>query len=414
MKVVIVANAYPPHVVGGAELVAAYLAEGLAQRGDEVTVVSTCSAAEGSTEEMLNGVHVLRFFPRNLWWNLERFAAGDRRSLPARLAWNLRDSWNPDSAGKFAAVLARVRPDIVHTHNLKGLSPSLWREAARLRIPIVHTTHDYWLLCARGTMLRRDGGACTRRCLSCEAYGRWYAACARPIDVLCSPSRFVLERHLAHGFGQGRRTEVIANGIPLAPRPRPTRSADAPLRVLYIGQLRREKGVQVLLAALPLLRGDVVIDIAGSGELEAEVTAAAARHTRLRVHGYVTGPAKAALLAAADVLAFPSIWSENAPIAIVEALLHGMPVVGSDLGAIPEFVQPRGADANGLLFPMGDAAGLAAALDRLAANRALLAALSAGASRQAPRYTAGTMVQSYRRLYATLAHAGAEAVEKVA
>lgn len=92
MRVLQVTNLYPPYVAGGAELVVAGLAQGLAAAGDEVSVVSTCGPDQPQQETARNGVRVIRFFPKNLWWNFERFNPGDRRSVAARLLWNARDA----------------------------------------------------------------------------------------------------------------------------------------------------------------------------------------------------------------------------------------------------------------------------------------------------------------------------------
>src|ERR1035437_8115881 len=211
LRVVLVSNFYPPHVVGGAEIVAAQLARELVATGVDVSVVTTCGPQDGMREEVLDGVHVVRFFPRNLWWNFARFQAGDARSLPAKLVWNLRDGWNRDAARKFGAVLDAVAPDVVHTHNLKGLSPSVWAEARRSGLPVVHTMHDYYLLCGRGTMLRRDGTPCGQRCLGCLGYRAWYKPKAALVDLLCSPSRHLLDVHLHAGVTGRLGQHVVRN-----------------------------------------------------------------------------------------------------------------------------------------------------------------------------------------------------------
>ncbi|HEX3995559.1 MAG TPA: glycosyltransferase, partial [Acetobacteraceae bacterium] len=73
MHIVMVNNIYPPIMAGGAELVVADLCEGLVERGHQVTVVSTCSPEmEPYPVETRNGVKVIRFFPRNLYWNFTR------------------------------------------------------------------------------------------------------------------------------------------------------------------------------------------------------------------------------------------------------------------------------------------------------------------------------------------------------
>ena len=78
--------------------------------------------------------------------------------------------------------------------------------------------------------------------------------------------------------------------------------------------------------------------------------------------GYVTGEAKQALLKQADYLLVPSLWYENAPVAVIEAAAHGVAVIASRIGGLPEFVREG---RTGLLFEPGDAAGLAAIMHGL-------------------------------------------------
>jgi glycosyltransferase involved in cell wall biosynthesis len=139
MHIVMVNNIYPPIMAGGAELVVADLCEGLVERGHQVTVVSTCSPEmEPYPVETRNGVNVIRFFPRNLYWNFTR------QHEPAwrRAIWHLRDAWNRDAARRLRTVLQAAPVDIVHTHLLDGLSASVWHRARQAGIPVVHTAHD--------------------------------------------------------------------------------------------------------------------------------------------------------------------------------------------------------------------------------------------------------------------------------
>ena len=395
LRVVIVSNFYPPYVVGGAELVGAYLARELAATGVDVTVVTTCGPQEGMREEVQDGVHVVRFFPQNLWWNYARFQAGDARSLPARLVWNLRDAWNRDAARKFGAVLDSVAPDLVHTHNIKGLSPSVWSAARRRGLPVVHTMHDYYLLCARGTMLGRGGTPCGQACLGCLAYRQWYGLKAAAVDVLCSPSRHLMAVHQRAGLSARLGARVVRNGLPRPAKVRPP-GGEGPTRLLFIGQLRHEKGVHVLLEAMRRVRRPVELHIAGRGALTETVRQAAAADPRLRYHGFLAGEAKQHAIDCSDAVLFPSTWAENAPLAISEAFLNGRPVIGSDFGAIPEFVSHGG---NGLLFEMGNATALAAVIDRFAADPPLRVALAEGATESAAAFTAQAMTAAYRGVY---------------
>lgn len=400
LRVVIVSNFYPPYVVGGAELVAAHLARELATTGVDVTVVTTCGPQEGMREEVQDGVHVVRFFPRNLWWNYARFQSGDARSVSAKLVWNLRDAWNRDAARKFGAVLDQLAPDLVHTHNLKGLSPSIWAEARRRGLPVVHTMHDYYLLCGRGSMLHRDGTPCRQKCLGCLVYRQWYKPKAAAIDLLCSPSRHLLDVHVRAGVTGRLGHQVVRNGLPRPPAdaaaPLVTGDEAEPLRLLFLGQLRREKGVHVLLEAMRKVRRPVRVHIGGRGAMTEAVRQAAAQDPRLVFNGFLAGDEKQRALSDCDGVLFPSTWAENAPLAISEAFLNGKPVIASRYGAIPEFVSHGG---NGLLFDMGNATALAAAIDRFASDPALRASLSVGAAESASAFTAQAMTAAYRGLY---------------
>ncbi len=111
MRVLMVNNIYPPIMAGGAELVVADLCEGLVRRGHRVTAVSTCGPEmEPYPEETRNGVTVIRFFPRNVYWNFER----DGQPKLRRAMWHLRDAWNHDAAKRFRAVLDTSPPTIIH------------------------------------------------------------------------------------------------------------------------------------------------------------------------------------------------------------------------------------------------------------------------------------------------------------
>ena len=82
----------------------------------------------------------------------------EKPALLDRLKWHLGDTWNRKAARRFGRILDIEKPDVVHTNNLTGFSVSLWSEANRRNIRIVHTLRDYSLTCKRST---RPGGICT-------------------------------------------------------------------------------------------------------------------------------------------------------------------------------------------------------------------------------------------------------------
>ena len=397
MHVLIVNNIYPPIVAGGAELIVSYLAEGLVERGHRVTVVSTCAREmEPYPVETRNGVEVIRFFPPNLYWSFSR----DRRRGIKKWLWHMRDAWNRRAGEKFHAILERARPDVVHTHLIDGMSAAIWGIAGESGIPVIHTAHDYHLMCPRAFMLTGDWKLCTRPTAKCRLYRNWHLSTARHVDLFASPSRFLLDLHGQAGLPVARRV-VVPNGIPQPDgidMVRRLRGSDARTRFLMLSRLTTEKGVDVVIEAMARLPKDADIEvvIAGTGPLEARVREAARRDPRLAFLGYVSGQSKLEALAQAQYLLLPSLWYENAPVTIVEAAAYGLGIVGSDIGAIPEFIEDGG---TGLLFPAGDASALAQTMLRLTLNPGLLPDLDNRSRIQARRFTVERMIDAYEAHY---------------
>jgi glycosyltransferase involved in cell wall biosynthesis len=397
MHVLVANNIYPPIMAGGAELIVAWLSEGLVQRGHQVTVVSTCGPEmQPYPVDSRNGVTVIRFFPRNVYWNFAR--GGQKRHR--RLFWHLRDAWNRDAGRQFQAILSKGPPDVVHTHLIDGLSATIWRRARHAGVPIIHTAHDYHLLCPRAFLLTRDWQICRHPGLACRAYRAWHLRTAADVDCFVSPSHFLLEQHRNAGIAI-RRTAVIRNGIPM-PSWTP-RIGEPPVRrrFLLLTRLTIDKGVRVVVQAVAALPRslDFELVIAGRGPLEQDVRQAAANDPRIRFVGYVTGEVKQALLASAHHLLVPSLWYENAPVAVIEAAAYGLGVIASRIGGLPELVREG---RTGLLFEPGDAAGLAATMQGLLDGRLVLHDLTRESRALADEHTVERMVDAYLGQYVDL------------
>lgn len=396
MHVLMVNNLYPPIMAGGAELVVAYLSEGLVARGHRVTVVSTCGPEmEPYAPEQRNGVDVIRFFPRNVYWSFVR----DGQPRHRRMMWHLRDAWNRAAGAQFRGIIEAVRPDILHTHVIDGFSASIWRRAHDAGLPVLHTAHDYHLLCPRAFLLTRDWRICANPGVFCRAYRTWHVKTADEVDLFVSPSQFLLERHLEAGMAVPN-TAIVRNGVPL-----PSISGRAPhsgpLRLLLMCRLTPEKGVSVVFDAIARLPHHTAIEltIAGRGPLEAVVRDFAAVDPRVRFVGFVAGEAKQELLTHADYLLIPSLWYENAPIAVIEAAAYGIGVIGSRIGGIPELVDEG---RTGFLFEPGDAIALADLMLRLSYGELALRDFDTAAHDVAERHTVSRMVDGYLDHYTSL------------
>lgn len=365
--VMITNNIYPPFMAGGAELIVAYLAEELARRGKRVTVVSTCAPEmEPYPVEHKNGVEILRFFPKNLYWHWAR------KPHPAyvKALWHLRDAWNTDTGRRFRAILSDHKPEIVHSHLLDGMSALIWKRAQEAGAGVVHTAHDYHLMCPRSVMLSKSMKICTQPSLGCRAFRHWHLGTTKYLDVFCSPSQFLINKHLEAGV-RAKRTAVVRNGIPLPAQETKIITPGSPCRFLFPARHTVEKGCLVLLEAIRRLPKDLNVEImiAGKGPLEDTFKTAASTDPRIRMLGYISAETKTAAFREADCILVPSLWYENAPVVIVEAAAYGLGVIGSDIGALPEFIKH---EKTGLLFEPGNPDALAAAMTRMARERATL------------------------------------------
>ena len=347
---------FPPFAIGGAEQIAAGLARALVRLGHEVNVIST---GERSGTDDWEGIRVWRVAPWNLYW---RFA--QEREQPGRLtraAWHAVDLWNPSVFRSVGQVLDRVRPEVVNTHNIDGFSPAVWQAARKHTSAIVHTLHDYHLVCPRATMRRADGTVCERLCGLCGIYARYHRLFQRYVRTLIAPSRAIAEMHQQSGW-RGPVVVVVRNGVDVPPVQLPRAPTGGPLRVVFLSRMEREKGCETLLSAMPRCR-DIEFHVAGRGPYEERFSELADKTANVVWHGFVTGDEKHDLLLNADVFLQLSECRENAPLGLIEARRYGLYLVGTAIGGIPEQIEiPR----TGRLIPVRDPEKLCGTLQELA------------------------------------------------
>jgi glycosyltransferase involved in cell wall biosynthesis len=294
---------------------------------------------------------------------------GQKVRLAAETVWS----------GRAARVVSRrlaARPaDIVHVHNtFPLLSPSIYGAARSSGAAVVQTIHNYRSVCPAATLFR-DGQPCedcvgrlvpwpsvvhgcyrgssiqtlpvaamlTRQ----NVTGSW-----RQVDALIALTEFAAAK-LAEGGLPADRLHVKANFVWPDPGPR----SGAGDGYVIVGRLSSEKGIDTVVAAVPMLPPGVVVRLVGDGPEGQRVAAAADRLAALQPMGRLEPPEVQTELRRSRALIFPSLVYEGMPMAILEAFASGVPVIAARRGAAAALVEHG---VTGLLFEPGDPAGLAA------------------------------------------------------
>lgn len=374
MNILFISSLYTPHVGGGAEIILQRTAEGLAKRGCRVSVLVTGPDA-GLGDESLNRVRVYRAGLHNFYWHY----TDQRHGRLLRLAWHLRDRYNPAMRSYVRQVIAQEKPDLVVCHNLTGWSVSAWDEITAAGLPIVQVLHDFYLLCPASTMFKA-GHACQRQCGRCARFRQGHGQRSAQVASVVGVSRFMLDTLQAQGYFRGAHSAVVYNASPFTPPPLksvgalPGQVNKTPLRFGYMGTLSEPKGLRWLIEQFQQLPFDATLQIAGNGLTEDDARfKAMVRSPRIRFVGYQT---PRAFYSQIDVAIVPSLWNEPFGMVAVEACAHGVPVIASRMGGLPEIIQDG---FNGLLCSPDDPDALGVAMLKLHQQPALLARLAAQA-----------------------------------
>jgi len=422
LKALIAVHHFPPEHIGGSEWQAYRIASGLRQRGHEARVIcvgsNTCGQAGqlAYTDHLYDGVMV-----RRLYFNLPL--------APDPFRWSFR---NPLVEQHLLSYLQMFQPDVLHLISGYLMSGSAITAAKSLDVSVVLMPMDFWFLCPRVTLLKRDGLVCSvpddpLDCALCLCQDkrryRWIAkvtggvsnrllrqiwgsrillggmgkedllAALRErraylqdvfgsVELLVSNSQFLKEMLAAHGF-RAERFLQLRQGVDIERWTGSGTKKPSPyLRVGYIGQIARHKGVDVLVRAFRWLRAKesppcLVLygDAKQFPSFTQHLQGLIGRDERITLGGTFPNERVLEIHSRLDVLVVPSIWYENSPNVILEAFAAGTPVIASDHGGLAELVQH---EVNGLLFRVGDAEDLAHQLQRVVDRPDLLEYLKRG------------------------------------
>lgn len=382
---------YPPHHLGGYELLWRSAMAHLRAEGHQARVLTTGFRTDSKEPDEPETFRELRWYWRDHEW--------------PEMGWRERISLERHNASVLEHHLEEFRPDVLGWWAMGGMSLGLIERVRRAGIPAVAVVIDDWLLYAprmdrwTGEFRRRPRRAAVVQLLTRLPARVDLEGAARFVLV----SETVRERARLGGFGLAGSTIARAGVEQAFIDPR----AEAPWgwRLLYVGRIDERKGVRDTVAALAALPREATLTIAGGGdEQELARLRESARDLGIadRVHilGMVSRDELPETYAAADVVLFPVHWEEPWGLVPLEAMGLGRPVIATGRGGSGEYLRDG---ENSLLVPVGDAAEIAAAVRRLADSPQLRAQLREGGLATTRRYTEAAFNEAILQAFFTAA-----------
>ena len=312
----------------------------------------------------------------------------DFKMTPAQKAAYALDSiYHLEARRNLERLIKDERPDMALFLNAVYFSDSIIDACRAHNVPIIWRMSDFHKVCAN-YLLYRDGRIC-EECLDhglsrairnrCGGYqrslgaalvkvaGMWLSRARRlydHVDYFVTPSAFTREKMIKGGF---KPEKIIHIPTFIALPEQVQRSGPVKQRILYVGRISHEKGLDTLLDAFGLLRdGDATLSVVGddSSPYALQLKQEIPEHLKKRIifHGFLGREQVAELFLNSSLFVVPSVWYENQPNVVLEGMAHECPIIVSRTGSLEELVQHG---ETGFLFEPGNANDLAAKMEEM-------------------------------------------------
>lgn len=288
-----------------------------------------------------------------------------------KLLYPFKILYSSEARSKIRVVLENFVPDVVHLNNINfQITPSIiyevrkWEKKTKHSVKIVYTAHDPQWVCPNHMMMvpstkelcfkckGGNYGECTKnRCIhnslvksilgTIEGYIYKIFRTYKKVDTIICPSHF-MKNTLSNNKDITERLVVLHNYCDT----KEISTIEKKEYVLFFGRYSEEKGIDVLINACKQLP-EVDFIFAGDGPLKEEVE----KIENIKNVGFLSGKELRLMIAQAKFAVIPSIWYENCPFTVIEALKLGTPVIGSNIGGIPELIDEG---RTGELFEAGN------------------------------------------------------------
>jgi len=278
----------------------------------------------------------------------------------------MRPFGDKETKTKFTKLLDDFKPDIVHLNNIHTqISPIIAELAHNRGIKVAWTLHDHKLICPSYLCLNIKGEICEKcfggkknyctanRCIKNKLLHSFVAQkeaekwnrerLEKCTDVFICPSNFLKQRMIQGEFSENK-LKVLHNFVDIS---EPCKSNSSNY-YLYVGRLSREKGVSTLCSVASKL--PYKLKIIGSGQIEKELREKYKDYEQIKFLGRKSHNEVLEIMANAKFMICPSECYENNPLAVMESLSLNVPVLGANIGGIPELIEQG---VNGELFDSG-------------------------------------------------------------
>ncbi len=376
MRILLLSNLYPPHVLGGAEILARDYVINLEELGHEVVVLTSsyglpAAQQDGNIWRTLHYAPAAHFDPnRRLWQQLNL--------LPDYY----QSFHNAANVKELQRVITATKPDVLYVWEITGIGlNSMLKALMAVNLPVVFHLGNYWLHYALSPQTEQT--RLHTRWLKKMLIGR---VPSLTYTSLIAVSQAVKQEYAEAGC-DAERIEVIYNGIDArflnTPHNENENSHDTSepkaknIQLIYVGRLHMEKGVMMILQALDILvkeqnRYHFHLNIFGDGDevyiRELEAFLQQKRPVQcVTFHGKVPQDELIKHYDRSDIMLVPSIWKEPFGLVVAEAMARGLPIIASNLGGPSEIVTH---DVDGLLIEPGKVQALVAAILQLSADPA--------------------------------------------
>lgn len=296
-------------------------------------------------------------------------------SVLSKLTYPIKTIYSSEARKKLRLVLDDFQPDVCHINNFNyQLTPSIileivkWRKQTGRKCRVVFTAHDYQLVCPNhmcnnpntgenceqclgGHFLNCTKGKCIHGSTAKSAIGTMEAVfwklngVYKYIDTMISCSEFLKAKMDTNPLFE-KKTVAMHNFVDKVE----WKEVQKKDYVLYFGRFSKEKGIDTLTKVCKELP-DVQFIFAGTGPLEEAINGI----PNIKNVGFQKGAELEKLIREARFSIYPSEWYENCPFSVMESQMYGTPVLGANIGGIPELIQ---VGKTGELFESGNAAEL--------------------------------------------------------